>query len=75
MTDYLTDADIAGKLGIPETKAAEWRRRYRWPHLKLGRVVRYTEADVRAIEAIHHVEGEKRAALPGQTALSAARSR
>lgn len=74
MTEYLTDADVAARLKIEESKAAEWRRRYGWPHLKLGRQIRYTEADLRAIEALHHVQGEKSVGLPGQTALSAARS-
>lgn len=72
---FLTEADLAKKLGEPEAKVVEWRRRYNWPHLKIGRQVRYTESDLRAIEALHHVEGEKPGGLPGQTALSAARSR
>lgn len=75
MSAYLTDADVAEKLKIDEEKVPEWRRRYGWPHLKVGRIIRYTEADLRAIEAIHHVSGEKQIGLPGQTALSAARSR
>jgi uncharacterized protein YjcR len=73
--NFLTDADLAEKLGEPEAKVVEWRRRYGWPHLKIGRQVRYTEADVRAIEALHHVGTAKSETLPGQTALSAARSR
>lgn len=72
---YLTEADLAEKLGIPEEKVSEWRRRYGWPHIKIGRAVRFTESDVRAIEQLHHVDGERPSGLPGQTALSAARSR
>lgn len=72
---FLTEADLAEKLGEPEEKVAEWRRRYGWPHMKIGRRIRYTEADVRAIEARHHVEPPAATALPGQTARSAARSR
>jgi uncharacterized protein YjcR len=74
MTEFLTDADLGDMFGVHESKVAEWRRRYAWPHVKVGREVRYTDADVRAIAAKHHVEGSKAAALPGQTALSAARS-
>jgi excisionase family DNA binding protein len=71
---FLTEAELADRLGETEDKVSEWRRRYGWPHLKFGRQVRFTEEDVRAIVAIHHVEAAKQAGLPGQTALSAARS-
>lgn len=73
--EFLTEADLAEILGVEEPKVSEWRRRYGWPHMKVGRQVRFTEADVRAIKSLHHVEGERPQALPGQTALSAARSR
>lgn len=72
---YLTDADLAELFGEPEWKIAKWRQRYGWPHLKVGRQVRYTEADVAAIERLHRVESEAPKGLAGQTALSAARSR
>lgn len=74
MSAYLTDADLAERLGEEESKVAAWRQRYGWPHMKLGRQVRYTEADVRAIEALHHVEAATVKSLPGQTARSAGRS-
>lgn len=75
MTDYFTDADLAEKLREPDVdKVIAWRRAYGWPHLKIGRQVRYTEADLRAIEALHRVEGTKVTVLPGQTKRSAARS-
>lgn len=69
-----TEADLAEVLGEPEEKVAEWRRRYGWPHFKIGRQVRFTDADVDAIVALHHVGGASRAGLPGQTALSARRA-
>ena len=75
MTDYLTDADLADRLGATEAQVVKLRQRYGWPHLKFGRRVRYTEADVKRIEQMHHVEAEAPTALPGQTRLSAARSR
>lgn len=71
---YLTDADLAERLGVTTAKAIEWRKHYRWPHMKIGRQVRYTEADVLAIEAMHHVKPKRAKAMPGQTALSARRS-
>lgn len=74
---YFTDADLAEKLREPDVdKVRRWRRRYGWPHFRVGREVRYTADDLRAIERLHHVEPKAADdALPGQTALSAARSR
>lgn len=74
MSDFITEAELAERLGEDEDKVSEWRRRYRWPHIKIGRQVRFTEADVRAIQAMHHVEPKRPEGLPGQTARSAARS-
>lgn len=75
MTPFITEADLAERLGVTEAKVTEWRRQYGWPHLKIGRQVRFTEADVQAIERQHRVDSSKPAGLPGQTGLSAARSR
>ena len=72
--NYLTDADLADRFGEPEQKIKKWRLQYGWPHLKIGRQVRYTEADVAEIEAKHRVRSERPEGLSGQTALSAARS-
>lgn len=73
--NYLTDADLAERLATTEATVVAWRQRYGWPHLKVGRQVRYTESDVKRIEQLHHVESDAPTALPGQTKLSAARSR
>lgn len=73
--NYLTDADLAERLATTEASVIAWRQRYGWPHNKFGRQVRYSEADVKRIEAMHHVDADAPAGLPGQTALSAARSR
>lgn len=72
--NYLTDADLADRLGATEAQVIRWRGRYGWPHLKVGRKVRYAESDVKAIEQMHRVDGDKQSGLPGQTALSARRS-
>ncbi len=74
MTNFLTEADLADRLGVTENKVTDWRRQYGWPHIKIGRQVRFSESDVRAIEAQHHVTAEKSTGLPGQTSLSARRS-
>ncbi len=74
MTDFLTEADLAERLAVPEATVTSWRQRYSWPHIKIGRQVRFSEADVRAIEAQHHVTTDRPAGLPGQTSLSARRS-
>lgn len=70
---FLTEQDLADRLGVPESTVTEWRRRYAWPHMKIGKRVRYSEADVKAIELQHHVKPERTTGLPGQTARSAAR--
>ncbi len=74
MTDFLTEAELAERLNVSELKVREWRRQYGWPHVKIGRQVRFTEADVAAIERQHRVDGERPSGLPGQTPRSAARS-
>lgn len=73
MTTFITEADLAERLGVAETKVTEWRRQYNWPHIKIGRQVRFTEADVQAIQTLHHVTADRPAGLPGQTALSSSR--
>lgn len=74
MSEFLTEGDLALRLSVPEATVTAWRQRYGWPHIKIGRQVRFSEADVRAIEAQHHVKTERPAGLPGQTSLSARRS-
>lgn len=74
MSAFITEAELAADLGETEDKVAEWRRRYGWPHIKIGRQVRYTDADVRAIASLHHIGGGKVEGLPDQTARSIARS-
>ncbi len=71
---YYTEADLAEMFGVDEPTITKWRRQYDWPHLKMGRRVRFTEAAVVEIEGRHHVAGERVRSLPGQTSRSAARS-
>ena len=74
MSDFLTESDLAEALGVDESMIRKWRQQYGWPHIKIGRQVRFTEADVRAITSQHHVSGERVSGLPGQTSRSIARS-
>lgn len=74
MSNFITEADLADTLEVSVETVTEWRRRYGWPHVKIGRQVRFTEADVRAIAAQHHVGSKRPGGLPDQTERSVARS-
>lgn len=71
---FYTETDVAEILNVDEETVTLWRRRYGWPHVKIGRQVRFTDADLHAIQAGHHVQADKTAGLAGQTSLSARRS-
>lgn len=73
---YYTDDDLAVALGVPKERVALWRKQYAWPHLLIGRTVRYTADQVAEIERKHTRDApadEPRipGALPGQTRRSA----
>ncbi len=79
MTTLTAPEALAKKFGdnVDRRKVIEWTRRYGWPHVRIGRTIAFTDDDVAQIVAAHHVAGSKghrSDALPGQTALSAARS-
>lgn len=45
----LSPEDVSELIGIPETTLAQWRyRKQGMPYLRIGRLVRYDEADVDA---------------------------
>lgn len=69
-----TETEVADLLHVDIDTVALWRRRYGWPHVKLGRQIRFTEANILAIQAQHSVKGETVEGLPGQTSRSARRS-
>lgn len=73
----LSDADLGEVLGATEQKVGEWRRAYGWPHVKVGRQVRYTDAHVEQIIAAHSKQGESEptpaVGIPGQTARAGRR--
>lgn len=74
----LTPADLAEKLVTTEAQVMEWRRSYDWPHVRLGRKVRFTDQQVEAIIAAHSVRPTKKTEAPvkiaGQTSRSARRA-
>lgn len=47
----LTHADLAERLSLPLTTTVKLRRRYGWPHVRLGKAVRFTEEQVAQIVA------------------------
>lgn len=76
MTTLLSDAGLAEVFDIPERTVSDWRRRYGWPHVLVGRAVRYTPEHVEQILRQHQVTpANKPKALPGQTRRSASRAK
>lgn len=75
--ELLTDADLADAFGVTAQKIGEWRRVHGWSHVKVGRAVRYTPAQVEQIIASHSREQREAVApaapveLEGQTKRSA----
>jgi hypothetical protein len=77
MSNLTSEADLAAQFGITEAKAAELRRRHKWPHVRLGRFsIRYTPEQVAAIVALETVKPEtsKASGISGQTSRSARRA-
>lgn len=75
--ELLSDDGLAAIFGgdIDGRKVGDWRRRYDWPHITVGRTIRYTPEQVEQILRKHQVTApaKKAAALPGQTKRSASR--
>lgn len=76
MRRYLTEAEFAAQLGAAEERVAIWRRQYGWPHLSVGRTIRYTDEHIAAIERMQTVDGKHKAAagIDGQTEASKKRA-
>lgn len=51
----LTHADIAERLNMPLSTVVEIRKREGWPHVRVGKAVRFTEEQVGEIIASHVV--------------------
>lgn len=74
----LTPADLGELFGVTEQKILEWRRRYGWPSIKVGRSIRFTSEHVEKILVVHTVdesEVQRLVRATGLTRLSAARHR
>lgn len=48
--------DLAEAFGIPVSTVRDLCRRHKWPHLKVGRATRFTEAQVEEILRIQTVQ-------------------
>lgn len=81
MDDIHTTDELATILGTSAAQIDRWRKRYDWPHVKIGRTIRFTGSQVEEILARHTVRAGGRTEprlpgqLPGQTQLSAIRNR
>lgn len=71
-----TRADLASKLKTPVSTVEYLHRKNDWPHVKVGKHIRYTGAQVEQIVRDHTVVPAKKdttkPALHGQTSRSAA---
>jgi excisionase family DNA binding protein len=56
MDPLLSVADLAEMFGLSEATVRTLCARHEWPHLKFGRVVRFTELNVAEIIEIHSQE-------------------
>lgn len=70
MTDsnpLLTHNDIATRLNMPLSTIVELRKREGWPHYRIGKSIRFTDAQVEEILAGHLVtpEPEVKPMFPG----------
>lgn len=79
MSNLINPESLAQEFGesVDRRKVIEWVRRYHWPHVKVGRTIAFTPAQVEQIIAIHSVDGTQDFnpdRMPGQTALSARRA-
>lgn len=55
-TPLLTDADIAERIGCSVDAVRRRSRAGEFPHVRIGRLYRYTEADFEAIVSAHRQE-------------------
>ncbi len=75
MSEFRSADDLAADFGVDRLTLLEWRRRYSWPHTRIGRKFYFTAEQVEAIKKAHEITGPKVAPIAGQTARSANRRR
>lgn len=73
-----TPADLAELFGVTERWIHEWRRTNGWPSVRVGRTIRFTQAQVDEIlerhsQAPETPESDPVTLIPGQSKASAAR--
>lgn len=66
MEDLVTDVRLAEAFGLSVETLHRLRQRHGWPLVKLGRVVRFTEAQVDEIIRAHTVEPSDRVRAEGR---------
>ena len=55
-----TDDDLAEMFQLSKDTVVRFRQKLGWPHVKMGRQIRYTEAQIAEIVALHsHVQTEE----------------
>lgn len=78
MSTLITDGALADEFGIDVERLHKLRRRYAWPHVRLGRKdIRFTPAQVEEIVRMHSEDAPSlpsSVAIAGQTKRSARRS-
>lgn len=74
MTDVITPDQLAERLGVPRRRVIEWNATYRWPHIRIGRRIRWTPEQVEQILRKHVITGGEIKASDGRTKGSKARA-
>lgn len=59
-----THADLAEVLNLPLSTTVELRKREGWPHVRIGRHVRFTAEQIEQIKTTHTVVGGEAEAAP-----------
>jgi hypothetical protein len=74
MSALITPEQMAERFSGVEVKTVlEWNRKYHWPHVRVGKQLRWTEEQYDEIVRQHSAAGDRPKGLPGQTARSASR--
>lgn len=55
MSALKTHADLAERLNLPLSTVVDLRKREGWPHVRLGKAVRFTDEQITEIVASHVV--------------------
>lgn len=76
MSDSLrTHSDLAEILNLPLSTTVELRKREGWPHIRLGKAVRFTSEHIEQIIATHSVATTGREQAPTFEGMRPSRQR